>query len=178
MGLGRRAGCDACVKSKFDFVTFEQATAGGHQMLGDIILFICAVSEALEEAPYSCKVLLRLDNDLIPWLGSRPISSIEAGRASGHYSACRAPGSTGQRASMPGDIEPDIPLCDRYQPGQAKSAGATSRSAAPGAGRQPLPEHHRPRQSGRVDARYRRLQRQVNDLLCFATRPARVFAAL
>jgi integrase len=27
---------------------------------------------------HSCKVLLRLDNDLIPWLGSRPISSIEA----------------------------------------------------------------------------------------------------
>lgn len=27
---------------------------------------------------HSCKVLLRLENDLIPWLGSRPISSIEA----------------------------------------------------------------------------------------------------
>lgn len=27
---------------------------------------------------HSCKVLLRLDNDLIPWMGSRPISSIEA----------------------------------------------------------------------------------------------------
>lgn len=28
---------------------------------------------------HSCKVLLRLENDLIPWLGSRPISGIEAG---------------------------------------------------------------------------------------------------
>jgi len=27
---------------------------------------------------HSCKVLLRLENDLIPWLGARPISSIEA----------------------------------------------------------------------------------------------------
>jgi len=27
---------------------------------------------------HTCKVLLRLENDLIPWLGSRPISSIEA----------------------------------------------------------------------------------------------------
>jgi integrase len=27
---------------------------------------------------HSCKVLLRLENDLIPWLGSRPISAIEA----------------------------------------------------------------------------------------------------
>ena len=27
---------------------------------------------------HSCKVLLRLNNDLIPWLGSRPISSVDA----------------------------------------------------------------------------------------------------
>ena len=29
-------------------------------------------------ASYSCNVLLRLENDLFPWLGSRPVASIEA----------------------------------------------------------------------------------------------------
>jgi hypothetical protein len=71
---------------------------------------------------HSCKVLLRLENDLIPWLGS-----------SGHDSARRAPRSVRQCTSMPRDIEPDFPLCDRNQPGQAKPGGGSSRRAAAGA---------------------------------------------
>ncbi|WP_371326095.1 tyrosine-type recombinase/integrase [Caldimonas taiwanensis] len=67
-------------------------------------------------------VLRRLEADVFPVLGAKPIGEITAPPASGHGQAHRGPRRPGHRQAQPADLRPGLPLCggprcDRAQPG-------------------------------------------------------------
>lgn len=95
----------------------------------------------------AAKVLLRLENDLISWLGSRPISSIEADELLVTIRRVEHRGALDGAHRCLGALSP---LCDRNESCQAKPGSDSSRRAAAGARRQPYSEYPDPDRVGEL----------------------------
>jgi len=96
---------------------------------------------------HSCKVLLRLENDLMPWLGSRPISSIEADELLVTIRRVEHRGASDSAHRCLGTSSQIF----RYAIATSRAAkpgSGSSRRAAAGARRQLFSQYHRPGKSG------------------------------
>ena len=71
-------------------------------------------------ASYRCNVLLRLENDLFPWLGSRPVASIEADELLMTIRRIESRGAYTPHLGAWG-YQSGLPLRHRDRPSQAQS---------------------------------------------------------